>query len=783
MQSRVIVLFVSFLLWLRVSCNKLVHREEAVQPKDVWDTGVWGGLPPLNEQEEVDLWDVAPYPRPNLLKGPESDTTLGLPNPCTDAGFHAPVYEYHQWRLRKVYLNPNGEYPLRYQLTVTLRDGANNYSMQCAGTIDVLSVPYDRWRINCVPESEQHDDRFQGQVSLSMWLRLFEVDWLTYDPLSVTQYWHCPPAVNVSSYPGIFLEHGSHVYKAYAGTSFNGSCPKRNATDVPYVCNITTLPSYAANFTQSASLNVTEILEPRPLTPTPEERVDPPPARDCTDVSLTYPDWTIEGDTIYVPSPSRALINQTTLNFTLASRATGISHFCRWGGRNLEVGRYSDELQMVCSAPPGSAYDASGTAFRVIFGYSNRELSIAQNWTCGNTKGDYSRKFQAREISRLKMPLFCADDGGRVCRANRQVVKGQLIAPVNGFTPSTIPPPPGAMQPGCTARSGTYPSWFMHFRFEETRYGRASGNRPLPLNWQQAARILQLEIRNEANNYTQRCTISTYDNATVSAQTWRRCFPDTGIAQRYIETYLKFNQTSAELRVNQTWFCSDTDPSQPLLYQGTLTYKVPTCGETKSTAPGSWPQCRDFYQTRWCEMANFNLRNGQVVPFNRTVSGTTTRTERLPSNALTDPDPDPNPAAWGCTADSAARPVEWRLRPSQGTGDVFWTSWPSPSYSNSGIEPRSTFSVELNNSALAKRGVIPAVGATASWLTPYFSGWQPAFRFALEPAVAPDPKYYYERKRRPFRNVVNWGFRFDAESGYLELDHSWFCNDKNPERP
>jgi len=361
MQPHAIVQFFTLLFGLGVSCYEFIPREVAIQPKDVWDTEIWSGLPRLLEQEETDLWNVTLSPRPKLLPGLGTSGTPGLPNPCTDADFHAPVYEYQQWRLRKVYLNPNGEYPLRYQLTVTLRDSANNYAMQCVGTIDVPNVPYDRWRINCVPESDFQDDRFQGQVSLSMWLRIFEVDWLTYEPLSVSQFWYCPPVANASAYP--------HVYKAYVGTAFNGSCQGRNMnttrTDVPYACNITTLPSYAANFTQSLSLtaNVTGALVPRPLVPVPEERSDPPPARDCTDMSLTYPDWTIEGDMVYVPSPSRAPINQTTLNFTITSRATGVSHFCRWGGRNVEVQNY-DELQMVCSAPSGSPYDASGTSFR-----------------------------------------------------------------------------------------------------------------------------------------------------------------------------------------------------------------------------------------------------------------------------------------------------------------------------------------------------------------------------------------------------------------------------------
>lgn len=574
----------------------------------------------------------------------------------------------------------------------------------------------------------------------------------------------------------IHLLRRSHVYKAFATTRFNGSCPRRGLTDVPYACNITTAPSYASTFTPSVPPDQTlaQGLVPHPLAALPEEPFYPPPSRDCTDMSLTYPDWTIEDGAIYVPSPSRALMNQTTLNFTITSRPTGVQQLCRWGGRDLEL-RYGDELMMACGPLPGAPYDASGTLFRVKFTTPNRELEVQQNWTCGSTRGDYKRGFQARTSRGFKMPLFCADDGGRVCRAKRHVIKGELMAPVVAFTPAAIPPPPGAMQPGCTAKSGI-PTWLLHLRFEDTRYGRAPGNAATPSSWRLASRTLTLVLRNDANNYTQTCTIDPGDGSlAASAQTWLRCFPDTGLAQRYIETYLRWNQTSAELRVNQTWFCSDTDPSTPLLYQGAFTFKVPLCGKTNSSAPGEWPSCRDFYRTRWCETAT--NRNNKLAPQNRTVYGNILRTERLPANALTDPDPDPHPGDWACTADSLARPIEWRLRQPPGSAAVFSTAWP-----NAGVEPRSTFTIELNNSATARRpggGVLPNVGATGAWLTPYFAGWRPATPYGVE--ETPNAIGYYQR--RPYRNMVDWSFRFDALSRYLELNHTWFCNDKNPDMP
>jgi hypothetical protein len=106
-------------------------------------------------------------------------------------------------------------------------------------------------------------------------------------------------------------------------------------------------------------------------------------------------------------------------------------------------------------------------------------------------------------------------------------------------------------------------------------------------------------------------------------------------------------------------------------------------------------------------------------------------------------------------------------------------------------QPESSFGVRLLNSALARRPGGPEggfeVGAEAEQLTPYTGlqnpsgwgyGWRPNWLYML---VGTSP--YIGSRKRPFINVVDWSFRFDAQAGYLELNHSWFCNDKNPSTP
>ncbi len=171
-------------------------------------------------------------------------------------------------------------------------------------------------------------------------------------------------------------------------------------------------------------------------------------------------------------------------------------------------------------------------------------------------------------------PFFCAENGGRTCRANRHSVKAQLQRPVQ-WTPAPVPPPPGADRRGCTTASHI-PSWTIHnFRYEHERSILLFNGETLPpvSEWplgsyfpQQASRIMSIEIRNQATNHLQTCTIQSFDGKltdTDIATQWYRCYPDTGLAVHFVETYIQFNPATAELRVKETWFCDDTDPNKP----------------------------------------------------------------------------------------------------------------------------------------------------------------------------------------------------------------------------
>jgi hypothetical protein len=180
----------------------------------------------------------------------------------------------------------------------------------------------------------------------------------------------------------------SRAYKAAAsGAAFNLSCPSRGEITLgSQQCNVTLPNTLKTDYTPNWFPNQTQPLLPHPLgPPAPEERPGTAPSRDCTDMSFTHPDWTVD-DLTYIPNPPGTTVNATIANLTLTSRATGLKQFCRWGGDVLAS--QNGELRMACSQVDSGA-DTSNTLYVVRFRPSYRDLSVQQDWVCGDTQGTY----------------------------------------------------------------------------------------------------------------------------------------------------------------------------------------------------------------------------------------------------------------------------------------------------------------------------------------------------------------------------------------------------------
>lgn len=361
--------------------------EGSQRPKDVWEVKKWGGLgglPPFGDADTEQDTDMSIVSKAqSVMPDPPAGNSL-LPNPCTDADFLRPNYTLSGLNLTRTFLNASSEFPALYQANVSVHDTANNLPMRCSG--EFLAIYQNQQlRIDCAHESGLRDSRFQGSALLNLRLSIFETQEaaiLGQKSFQLEQYWVCPPE---PVYP--------RVYRAVVFTSLHATCPPlrevRNATSSCRIA-VNMAPFFQPSFTLKGPQEPPEPLVQRPLgPPTPEERPNPP-APDCADVSFTHPNWILE-DVVYVPNFPRTVNITQTFNFTITSRATGVTQRCYWGWDNLKTDYLWYGIKPACQPLPGAPPDPSRTVFEMtLWEGKEYDLRIRQNWICGDKEGTFS---------------------------------------------------------------------------------------------------------------------------------------------------------------------------------------------------------------------------------------------------------------------------------------------------------------------------------------------------------------------------------------------------------
>ncbi|KAK1758770.1 hypothetical protein QBC47DRAFT_292814 [Echria macrotheca] len=409
------------------------------------------------------------------------------------------------------------------------------------------------------------------------------------------------------------------------------------------------------------------------------------------------------------------------------------------------------------------------------------------------------------------------------------IIHGSL-SNFGNLTPAPIPAPPGASNPGCMALSED-PSANV---FSVTKFLYQTTNissywpdlfvhdRP-PTPWN---RTLQVEFRNEATGLNFACssTDRILDNPSNLSTIWLPCPltpPPPPLPHTFplyaLDSSINLNLTTATLKINQTWYCNDTNTqppkrftalavasktSNPALVAGTSTT---TANHTLcSTTPfsGGKIYCDVTLTTSFISLTNPN--ESHPLPLHPSISSLSI--ESLPPNALTSPDPTPSPKKWSCTISSLGRgPVEWTLRPSDNDPvslQTEWFNWPGPDQIDwfgtaEGDQLQTRFRFDLVSSVFQGRpgstGVIREVGvgphrdefqvppsSARVALTPFLRGADPSVRYRNFDRFA---GFYDWDPGFDFYEFLGWEVRFDAATGYLELEQAWYCDDKDPGTP
>ncbi|KAM7193667.1 hypothetical protein V8F20_008304 [Naviculisporaceae sp. PSN 640] len=246
--------------------------------------------------------------------------------------------------------------------------------------------------------------------------------------------------------------------------------------------------------------------------------------------------------------------------------------------------------------------------------------------------------------------------------------------------------------------------------------------------------------------------------------------------------------------------------------------------------------CDLFVSKRWCSLDG--TRDGSIawlppagdiwpeylfVPW---IQASSIDRHQLPANAFTPYSvPEANSsAANSCTVLSLGGrgPVTWTIRPTEeikyftstffppdpGYGIPQWkhtegfptrlvfdlasSVFPASSYSSS--PDRSRGSGVIHNLGTVSFDPHGGPGSSGRWfsgsnltLTPYMKDWDPTAVYRsvvnLADRFGSERTLQIEGGGWDFYNALHWDLRFDLSMGYMELNHSWYCDDLNAKNP
>ncbi|KAG7288290.1 hypothetical protein NEMBOFW57_007821 [Staphylotrichum longicolle] len=406
----------------------------------------------------------------------------------------------------------------------------------------------------------------------------------------------------------------------------------------------------------------------------------------CTSSSFTTPSWLVRD------FQSQTSGNLTVVDFHVLNRGTNVTTELRCSASSATT----TSGWQPCSARNRTTSDQPFVAYFQVDN-STAWFLFNETWSCTTT----------------------------ACQSTKPLlVKAALSAPVK-ITPGYVSGPVGHDTKGCTAQSRT-PAW--EVVASQINLRNVSGN-------VQSGNAFVI-IRNDHLGYTASCGGSFSD---VSGHQPLSCQGQTAFRRpdKYqIGTNLQFDPKTFALGVNQTWFCDDLDPAQPIAI----------------TASGSTPpplECTDFP-----ESSHTFCTGGS----NGTFAGNITSRALLQPYSLN----DPLPTAESCTIASVLSPAWW------------FNNFETNTTRNGSETVTARFGMELQTGAQATGYVAEIVANGVRYAAP---------TNGTSAGELPWNKCVIESVGDPVLAPTGCEFRYEMASRFLGLRVQWQCADLDAKSP
>ncbi|KAI1389962.1 uncharacterized protein F4822DRAFT_219379 [Hypoxylon trugodes] len=390
---------------------------------------------------------------------------------------------------------------------------------------------------------------------------------------------------------------------------------------------------------------------------------------------------------------------------------------------SFRLNNHASNQSVACTAEAGELSSCEDNSTTVIFAKATRELSVNQTWVC---KGDekYPKDVTFRAVGSVAIELDSA---------NSTLIKGLLTEPI-ALTPNVAPE--GVNHPDCIETSET-PSWTVSsLRWNEKwRNGYNTGD--LTVTFYNPATGFQLTCTGDGEELNP-------DGRYGNDRWWGCSYARSAFEDYRISSLIKLNPETEIFSIKQTWYCNGHDDKLPaeIVAEGSTDLKL-TCTSGHDAATNT--------TARYCHQTEYPL----------TVEGAVTNKTELAKDVFL----ELAPAGYSCTIASVLAP-QWRSHWS--TDNIF----SAPTFANNFVT-KVFYGIQFM--AIDGFQYVAFKGLSA---TPFLSASKPGKWYDCKDYVKGE-----ESSSAWAQYNIDCKWQLDLETGYYALNHTWYCDDKDPDHP
>ncbi|KAI0009919.1 hypothetical protein F4779DRAFT_579829 [Xylariaceae sp. FL0662B] len=396
---------------------------------------------------------------------------------------------------------------------------------------------------------------------------------------------------------------------------------------------------------------------------------------------------------------------------------------------SFQLSNHANNQSVACTIQ-GGEWSSCNNSTDVRFVEDTNQLSVNQTWSC-NGGEKYPKDVTFRAVGNVSLDVECEQES---CHAAKSIIKGSLTEPIE-LTPNVAPL--GVNYLGCLEKSET-PSWEVtSWVWRETwTDGYPTGS-------------VAATVHNQANGFNATCKGQGYDlnrDSGLNDTTYYCDYVTNAFEDYLIFSFIHLSPDTGMFSIDQTWYCNGHDGKLPAKFKAT--------GTADNKLECSWNNNTETkVNERTCHRTELPL----------IVNGNVTERTELASDAFVEVPPD----GYSCTISSVLAPG-WQATYSTDTIYV----GPTPNSADA-FNTTVNFLLE-NNQAVEGFQRVDYEGVS---VTPFLPLSEPGRWYDcvdLEDGEVSDAWG---------RLTVDCKWQIDLATGYFAINHTWFCNDKDPDHP